>query len=313
MKVLSGDPLDWSLPDGGSAITIGVYDGVHRGHQRVLVDLETEGEAVGVRRRVVLTFDRHPLSVVAPEKAPRLLMTMQRRLATLESLGVDVTGVLPFEQVRHLQPEEFVTKVLVGALRAKLVVVGTNFRFGENRRGDVDTLRTVGARMGMAVDAVDLLQGDHTTLSSSAIRGMLLRGDIAQATAALGHPFVLDGTVSGGDGRGRDLGFPTANLDIPEELLVPANGVYAVWATADGTTHPAVLNIGVRPTFGGTDRIVEAHLLDVSKVLYGRSMSISFVERIRDERRFSGPDHLVDQIRRDVETARAILGSRGQR
>jgi len=307
VKVLYGDPVRWSLPSTGSAVTIGVYDGVHRGHQRVIEDLETMGVSLGARRRVVLTFDRHPMAVLDPARAPKMLTTMERRLDILEHLGVDVAGVLPFDQVRQMRPEEFIRRVLVDALHARLVVVGSNFRFGVDRSGGVDTLRSAGARLGFEVDAVDLLRGDGATLSSTAIRGMLARGEVEAAADALGRLFELPGTVAGGDGRGSDLGYPTANLDVPEELLIPANGVYAVWATVHEKTHPAVANIGVRPTFAGTERVVEAHLLDVAPTLYGESMTLHFVGRVRDEQRFVGADELVAQIGLDIAKARAML------
>ncbi|NIA24903.1 MAG: bifunctional riboflavin kinase/FAD synthetase [Gammaproteobacteria bacterium] len=299
--------MQWSLPSRGSAVTIGVYDGVHRGHQRVIADLETMGVSLGARRRVVLTFDCHPVAVLEPTRAPKMLTTMERRLDILESLGVDVAGVLPFDQIRQMRPEEFIRRVLVDALHARLVVVGSNFRFGVDRSGGVDTLRSAGARFGFEVDAVDLLRGDGATLSSTAIRRMLNRGEVEAAANALGRLFELPGTVTVGDGRGIGLGYPTANLDIPKELLIPADGVYAVWATVRKRTHPAVANIGVRPTFEGAGRVVEAHLLDVAPTLYGEPMTLQFVGRIRDEQQFAGADELVTQIELDVAKARAML------
>jgi len=307
MKVVHGDPMRWSLPSSSSAVTIGVYDGVHRGHQIVIEDLETTGASLGVRRRVVLTFDRHPLAVLDPPRAPKMLTTIERRLDILERLGVDVVGVLPFDQIRQMRPAEFIDRILVDALHARLVVVGSNFRFGVDRSGGVDALRSAGSRLGFEVDTVDLLRGDGATLSSTAIRGMLDRGEVGAATDALGRLFEFEGTVIGGDGRGRSLGYPTANLDIPEELLIPGNGVYAVWATTRHGVHPAVANIGVRPTFGGTDRIVEAHLLDEMPALYGEWMLLSFAGRIRGEQRFAGADELVIQIGLDVAAAREML------
>ena len=307
MKVLRGDPMQWSLSTRGSAVTIGVYDGVHRGHQRVIEDLETTGVSLGVRRRVVLTFDRHPMAVIDPANAPRMLTTVERRLDILEHLGVDVAGVLPFDQIRRMHPDAFIERILVDALHARLVVVGSNFRFGVDRSGGVETLRSAGIQAGFEVDAIDLLRGDGATLSSTAIRGMLNHGRVEDAAAALGRLYDVQGKVAGGDGRGRDLGYPTANLDVSAELLIPENGVYAVWAVVNDITHPAVVNIGVRPTFGGTNRVVEAHLLDGAPSLYGEAMSLQFVGRIRDERRFAGADELVAQIEKDVAAARQML------
>ena len=308
MKVLTGDPTQWPPSGGTSAVTIGVYDGVHRGHQAVLEDLGHAARGLGVDRTVVLTFDRHPASVVNPGAAPKMLTSVGRRIEILGELGVDTVGVLPFEHIRQMHPEEFVERVLVEVLQAKLVVVGSNFRFGVDRSGDVGTLQEVGRRFGFDVDAIDLLRGDGDTVSSTAIRRALGDGEVGVAAAALGRPYELEGTVVTGDGRGRALGSPTANLAIPEELLIPADGVYAVMADVGDRSYHAVANIGVRPTFDGTDRVVEAFILDGVPYLYGRQIRLRFIERIRDERRFAGPDELVEQIGRDVEKARSILG-----
>lgn len=288
-------------------MTIGVYDGVHLGHRTVLRDLETQAASLGVAHRAVLTFDRHPLSVVDPRRAPKMLGTVAHRLEILDDLGVDIVGVLPFEQIRQMHPAEFIHQVLLAGLAARLLVVGTNFRFGLDRAGDVETLRREGARHGFEVDAVELLRGEGTPVSSSAIRAMLAAGDVEAARAALGRPFELRGMVVGGDGRGRDLGFPTANLAWDEGLAVPARGVYAAEVWVEGTGYAAVVNVGVRPTFGG-DFTVEAHLLDFAGDLYGKTMGVLFVARLRDERRFENSGELVSQIGRDVETARRRLG-----
>lgn len=308
MNVLTGDPMQWPQTSEASAVTIGVYDGVHRGHQRVLEDLRTAGAALDVHRRVVLTFDRHPTSIVHPERAPKLLTTIDRRIDILNELGVDAVGILPFEQVRRMRPEEFVRRVLVEVLRARLVVVGSNFRFGVDRSGDIDTLKAEGRRYGFDVDAVDLLRGDGDTVSSTAIRAMLRRGEVAAAAEALGRSYDLEGIVVTGDGRGRTLGYPTANLDVPTELLIPADGVYAAIAETEDRSYRAVANIGVRPTFGGSERVVETFLLDEAPELYGRLLRLRFIERIRDERRFEDPDQLVEQIGRDVARTKSILG-----
>jgi riboflavin kinase / FMN adenylyltransferase len=308
VNVLKGDPTQW--PSGGtSAVTIGVYDGVHLGHQAVLEDLRSAAQRLGVDQTIVLTFDRHPSSVVNPDAAPKMLTSIARRIEILGENGVDTVGVLAFEHIRQMRPEEFIGRVLVDALRAKLVVVGSNFRFGVDRSGDVDTLRAEGERFGFEVDAVDLLRGDGATVSSTAIRFALEQGEVRSAAAALGRPYELEGTVVTGDGRGKTLGYPTANLAIQDGLLIPADGVYAVTAVVDDRTYNAVANIGVRPTFGGTDRVVEAFILDGVPYLYGRQIRLCFVERIRDERRFVGPEELVEQIGRDVETARSIFRS----
>jgi riboflavin kinase/FMN adenylyltransferase len=304
MKVLQGDPRRWGpAPQQGSAVTIGVYDGVHRGHQTVLSDLRTRAGILGVAQQAVLTFDRHPLALVAPERVPPLLTTMEQRLEILQSLGVDFVGVLPFDEIREMYATDFVHQVLRGSLGARLVVVGTNFRFGRDREGDVASLRAEGTGNGFEVDAVELLRGDGATVSSSAIRSLLSAGDVGGAENALGRPFELRGVVVVGDGRGTSIGFPTANLSFPGEIAVPARGVYAVQVKRANAVFPGVVNVGVRPTFGGEVLTVEAHLLGFDGDLYGEELRVDFKHRLRDERRFAGVDELVVQIRSDVEEA----------
>lgn len=311
MKVMRGDPRLWGpAPPGGSAVTIGVYDGVHRGHQTVLSDLSNRAGILGVPQRAVLTFDRHPLGLVAPERVPGLLTTIEQRLDILESLGVDFVGVLPFDQVREMHVAEFIHQVLLGSLGARLVVIGTNFRFGRDREGDVAALREEGNRHGFEVDAVELLRGDGATVSSSAIRSLLSAGDVEGAESALGRPFELRGLVVAGDGRGKTIGFPTANLSFSDEMAVPARGVYAVEANLGDVLLPGVVNVGVRPTFGGEALTVEVHLLGFDGDLYGRTLGVRFKHRLRDEIRFSGVEQLVAQIEEDVALARRLAGER---
>jgi len=309
MKVMRGDPRRWGpAPSGGSAVTIGVYDGVHRGHQTVVADLAARAGAMGVSQRAVLTFDRHPLAVVSPERVPRLLTTIEQRLEVLESLDVDLVGVLPFEQIREMHPGEFIHQVLLGSLGVKLVVVGTNFRFGRDRAGDVASLQREGTRHGFEVDALELLRGDGAAVSSSAIRSLLHEGDAEGAERALGRPFELRGVVVTGDGRGRTIGFPTANLSFSEEMAVPARGVYASQVRVGDVFVPGVVNVGVRPTFGGETLTVEVHLLGFDGDLYGQKLGVCFKHRLRDERRFADVDALVVQINKDVDEARRVLG-----
>jgi riboflavin kinase/FMN adenylyltransferase len=311
MKVLRGNPRLWGpAPPGGSAVTIGVYDGVHRGHQAVLADLATRAGILEVPQRAVLTFDRHPLGLVSPERVPRLLTTIEQRLEILESLGVDLVGVLPFEQVRDMHVAEFIHQVLLGSLGARLVVIGTNFRFGRDREGDVGALREEGIRHGFEVDAVELLRGDGATVSSSAIRSLLAAGDVEGVESALGRPFELRGLVVPGDGRGETIGFPTANLSFSDEMAVPARGVYAVQVSMGDRLIPGVVNVGVRPTFGGEVLTVEVHLLGFQGDLYGQTLGVRFKHRLREEIRFSGVDQLVAQIEGDIALARRLLGER---
>jgi riboflavin kinase/FMN adenylyltransferase len=295
------------LGEQGAAVTIGNYDGVHLGHQTVLADLAERAAALGGIPRAVLTFDPHPLTVLAPERAPKLLTTIEQRIEILDYLGVDIVGVLPFETVRTMSPHEFVCDVLVWGLGARVVAVGTNFRFGHERAGDVATLREEGQRFGFEVEAVPLLTGDGP-LSSSAVRGMIADGSVEDARQALGRAFELRGTVISGDRRGRVIGFPTANLRPPEDMVVPARGVYAARVRVGVRLFPAVVNIGVRPTFDGAHReVVEAHLLDFEDELYGREIGMLFEHRLRDERQFAGVEELVEQIGRDVTAAREVL------
>lgn len=307
MIVLEGDPRDWPEPEGpGVAVTIGNYDGVHLGHQTVLNDLAERAVALGGIPRAVLTFDPHPVAVMAPDRAPQLLTTVSQRIEILEYLGVDIVGVLPFELVRMMSPEQFVCDVVACGLGARVVAVGSNFRFGHDRAGDIDSLRAGGATFGFDVDVVPLLEGDGP-VSSSNIREMIAAGRVADARQALGRAFELRGTVVGGDRRGRSIGFPTANVDLPSGMAIPARGVYAARARVGASLFPAVVNVGVRPTFEGDVELIEAHLLDFEEELYGQTIGVLFEHRLRDEVKFGGIDELVAQIRRDVSAARESL------
>ncbi len=307
MKVLDGDFEAWVPPEGGAAVAVGVFDGVHRGHQAVLAGLARRAAELGGLVTTVLTFDRHPLEVIAPDRAPRLLTTPQRRAELLAAAGVERLAVLTFdERVRGMTPEDFAADVLVGALGASLVTVGADFRFGKDRSGDVTELKELGLGLGYYVEEVDLL-GDGAPVSSTRIRAAVAVGDVAAAAAQLGRPFELAGEVVEGDRRGATIGFPTANLALAENLLLPARGVYAAWAAVGADAHQAVVNVGVRPTFGGERETVEAHLLDFAGDLYGQVLRLRFVARLRDERRFDGVDELAAQIGRDVAAGRAAL------
>lgn len=307
MRVLDGDPRAWPEPTvSGFAVTIGNYDGVHLGHQTVLADLAERAGALGGVPRAVLTFDPHPMAVMAPDHAPRLLTTIEQRIEILEYLGVDTVGVLPFEQVRTMTPQEFVSDVLARGLGARVVAVGSNFRFGHDRAGDVESLRTGGAAFGFEVDVVPLLEG-RGPVSSSSIRTMIAEGAVDDARQALGRAFELRGEVVGGDRRGRSIGFPTANVQLPSGMAIPQRGVYAARVRVGARLFPAVVNIGVRPTFDGYDELIEAHLLDFEDELYGKVIGVLFERRLRDEQRFAGIDALVAQIGSDVEAARGVL------
>ncbi len=290
-----------------SVVTIGNFDGVHRGHQVLLRRAVALAERNGARS-VAVTFDPHPAVLLRADAAPPRLQTLEDRVATLAAAGLDTVLVLPFtRELASSTPAAFVAEVLAGSLAAVRVVVGTNFRFGAKAAGDVVTLLELGEQHGFAPEAVTLLEMDGRRISSSAIREHLQDGDLAWATVALGRPYQLGGIVVRGDGRGRGIGFPTANLALDPDLVVPATGVYAGHALLDGSWVPAVTNVGLRPTFDGTTRTVEVHLLDVDRDLYGQQLAFRFLHRLRSEQRFDGVEALVAQIGADVARARGLL------
>lgn len=302
MRILEGDYRSWEPLDRGTAVTIGVYDGVHLGHQRVLQSLRSAGLPL-----VVVTFRNHPFSVIASETAPKLLTTIEQRLEKLADLGVYATAIIDFDdEFRRLPAEEFVAKLLVATLRAERIAVGRGFRFGHRQLGDITLLRSLGADHGYEVEDVDILE-EGVPVRSTVIRALLKEGDTVAAQRLLGRPYRLVGTVVPGDQRGRTTGFPTANLAISDGTVVPGSGVYAVRILIDGVVHRGVVNIGRRPTFGGTEYVVEAHVLDYSGDLYGQVIGLDFVARLRSEQRFSGVDELVAAIHKDVSAARLLL------
>jgi riboflavin kinase/FMN adenylyltransferase len=307
---------------GGSVVTIGVFDGVHRGHQLVIGRLVTRARELGVPA-VVITFDPHPSEVVRPGSQPPLLSTQELRADLLERLGVDAVLVLPFTLERCRQEaSDFVREVLVDALGAKAVVVGENFRYGHRAAGNLDTLRADGERYGFEVDGVaingagltgDADAGGDQPFSSTRVRALVAEGDVATAAELLGRPHRVEGVVVRGDQRGRTLGFPTANLDLPPHTAVPADGVYAGYLviaprTADETRYPAAISVGTNPTFDGTERRVEAYALDRDDLeLYGESAAVEFVARVRGQERFDSVDALVSRMTEDVKRCRELL------
>lgn len=300
------------VQQGPSVVTVGVFDGVHRGH-RVIIDraVDTAGRR-GVRA-VAVTFDPHPTAVVRPEAVPPLLQPVEDRVAALTGTGVDVVLVLPFTpELSQLDPAAFVERVLSGVLDARGVVVGSNFRFGHRAAGDVEVLARLGEAHGFDAVGVDLLELDGDPISSTEVRRHLADGDVEWAAAALGRPWTHRGTVVRGEGRGRTLGVPTANVVAPEGILRPGGGVYAARAVRGEDRWDAVVNVGSRPTFEGRTVTVEAHLLDPGGPgedldLYGDELELALLARLRDEQRFDGPDALVAQIRDDIDTARTVL------
>jgi riboflavin kinase / FMN adenylyltransferase len=294
---------------GPSVVTIGSFDGVHRGHQTLVrraVDAASERDV----RSVAVTFEPHPSAVVRPGSEPPYLQTLPDRITSLYVAGIDRVLVLDFTPaLAALEPHEFLERVLVGRLAPLKVVVGTNFRFGHKAAGDVVALAEGGEQHGYEVEAVTLLELDGEPISSSAIRDRLADGDVAWPTRALGRPYEVVGEVVAGEGRGRTIGVPTANVAPAGGLLVPANGVYAGHARLGERSWPCVTNVGTRPTFDGRDVTVESHLLDVEEELYGQRLAVSFEHRLRGERKFDGPDELVAQIRRDLDAARELLSA----
>jgi riboflavin kinase/FMN adenylyltransferase len=298
------DPATFVAPSAGTAVTIGAYDGVHRGHQYVIGHLRRLA-ADGGLETVVLTFDRHPAAVVRPESAPKLLTDLEQKLEVLATTGIDHTVVLHFDEPRSQEePEDFVRSVLVESLRARVVVVGEDFHFGRRRRGNVALLQEMGGSLGFEVAHVPLLPGT----SSTAVRRLLDAGDVAGAAELLGRPYEVRGVVERGDQRGRELGYPTANVAVPAEILLPAPGIYAGWWGGD---HAAAISVGRRPTFheGGSPVVLEAYLLDFEGDLYGQRARVAFAGRLRDEERYESIEELVAQMARDVDATRAALGS----
>jgi riboflavin kinase/FMN adenylyltransferase len=288
-------------------LTIGVFDGVHRGHQELI------GRAVELARAravpsVLLTFDPHPAEVVRPGNHPAQLTSLQRRAELIEQLGVDVFGVLPFTpELSRMHADEFVHEILVDRLHVAAVVVGENFTFGHRAAGDIQLLRTLGARFGFAAEGFKLISTDSLTYSSTYIRACIDAGDVTAAADALGRPHRLEGIVVRGDQRGRQLGFPTANLSVPRYAAVPADGVYVGRFAYDGLLLPAAVSVGSNPTFSGRERRVEAHVLDEDANSYGESVGLDFIARLRDMARFDSVEQLKVQMHRDVSSTRRML------
>jgi riboflavin kinase / FMN adenylyltransferase len=291
-----------------SVVTIGNFDGVHRGHQHVIDLVVARGRESGASS-VVVTFDPHPMSVVHPGGAPLALTTLDHRLELIAERGVDATLVLAFtHELSQLSPDEFVKQVLVEALHAVEVHVGANFRFGHRAAGTIDTLRELGTTYGFETHAVDLAR-DDTVWSSTYVRQCLAEGDVVAAARALGRLHRVEGPIVVGDRRGSGLGFPTANLALGAEVAIPADGIYAGWLIrASGVRLPAAVSIGTNPTFDGISRRVEAYVLDRDDLeLYGEHVVVEFVERLRDTLRFDGVDALLVQMAADVDRARTLL------
>lgn len=298
-------PVDWRLP----VVAVGNFDGVHRGHQKILDRVARRArERAGTP--MVLTFDPHPPRVVRPDKAPRLLMTAGQKYAALERAGVTGLAVVPFTlELSQWSPEEFVRAVLVDWLHVAEVWVGANFLFGRDRTGNYSLLRSLGGQFSFRAEKIDPVRYREFVVSSTRIRRLVSEGRVDEAGALLGRHFELEGVVETGDARGRLLGFPTANLATRNELL-PPHGVYATLALLDERLHPAVTNLGTRPTVVTDGRpTIETHVLDLERDLYGAHLRLAFVQRLRDERAFPDVEALRAQIEADCHRARDLFRS----
>jgi len=295
-----------------SVVTIGAYDGVHRGHQAVIGQVRKEAQQLGCQS-VVVTFDKHPASVVRPESAPKLLTDLDQKLELLQQTGIDATLIVEFNRERSTEdPALFVKRVLVDTLRAQVVVVGEDFHFGFNRGGNVAMLRELGKQFDFQVEPVKLIarpDGVEEPVSSTSIRRALAGGQVEIATNLLGRAYEVRGVVVNGDKRGRTIGFPTANVEVPNEMCLPADGVYAgKFKCDDGSMHACAINLGRRPTFfeHADHSLLEAHLLDFAGDLYGQKVSVTFEHFLRSERKFDGLEAIKTQLQLDVAAARLV-------
>lgn len=305
-------PEDW----GRSVVTIGSYDGVHRGHQLIIGRAVARARELGVPA-VVVTFDPHPSEVVRPGSHPPLLAPHQRRAELMAELGVDAVLILPFTQeFSRLTPADFVVKVLVDKLHARVVVEGPNFRFGHRAAGNVDSLRELGTTYDYEVEVIDLYErgaaGGGEPFSSTLVRRLVAEGDVTGAMEVLGRPHRVEGVVVRGAQRGRELGFPTANLETLPHTAIPADGVYAGWLTAEGEAMPAAISVGTNPQFDGTERTVEAYAIDrVGLDLYGLHVEVDFLSFLRGQEKFDSIEALLERMAADVKRASELVEEYG--
>ncbi len=288
-------------------LTVGSFDGVHLAHQAIIEEVvKRAGKVDG--KSVLVTFEPHPQVFLDPKTAPFLLMTEKEKLTFLNHLGLDAVIILPFTQeLASMRANEFVEKILHNRLGVWEIVIGHDHAFGRGRRGRLRTLVELGSRLNFKVDAIKPIMYSSKPISSTRIRQELLIGHVREASDMLGHPYSFTGRIVTGDGRGRNLNYPTANMEIPPRKLVPANGVYAVTSDFASPVLHGLLNVGIRPTFGGKDRMVEVHFFDYQGSLYGHEISVRIVEKIRDEQKFEDGARLSEQIRIDEQVARRLL------
>jgi len=291
----------------GSYLTIGNFDGVHRGHQYLFRHLVNQARNAQ-RPAVVLTFDPHPKMVLHPDRRPFYLITsIEEKIRLIETQDVDGLIIIPFNiDFSKITAREFVYDLLWEKLRIKKILIGHDYTFGKGKEGNEAFLVAQGQKLGFDVEVMGAFQVEETIISSTRVRNAILEGNVKTAAVWLGRPYNLVGMVVPGHNRGAGLGFPTANIE-PEKELVPARGVYAAWARIDDKTYGSVLNIGMNPTFDDDKMSIEVHLLDFQGDIYGKNLEILFMEKLRDEKKFSGPAELIVQIRKDVEQARTIM------
>jgi riboflavin kinase / FMN adenylyltransferase len=303
MQIVRG--LESFPPDTGpSAVALGAFDGIHLGHRAILGTAVSQAR-LGKLRALACTFDRHPMEVLQPERAPLPITTLDERLELIAETGIDTTVVIPFTPaVAGIEARAFVQDVLIGTLKAREIVVGFNHRFGRGARGDAQLLETLSAPLGFRAHIVPALLVDGRAVSSSEIRAALQRGDLPGVARLLGRQYAIRGAVVRGAGRGRTLGFPTANVKTERPLGLPV-GVYVCRLMVGARQHQAVVNVGFRPTFGETELAVEAHVLDFAGDLYDEQVTLTFIRRLREERKFPNVDALKEQIALDVAAARA--------
>jgi len=290
-----------------TSATIGNFDGVHIGHKKILSAVKQEAKQQGLSS-CVITFHPHPQKVLQNIDIP-LLVPIRERLKLLEDQGIDVVACYTFtKEIAKISAQDFVTDILVGKLNLKHLIVGPDFSFGRKREGNLSLLNKMGAEYGFDTEVVETALYEGEIVSSTSIRNLVREGNLLKARNFLGYNFYIEGQVKEGERRGRQIGFPTANLDTDWDIL-PKVGVYATLANVDGTKHQSITNIGYRPTFGHNGLLIETHIFDFDEDIYKKRIKVEFVDRVRDEQKFNGPEALVEQIKRDVERVKEILSS----